>query len=69
MKTQNTIFFQPLGATQLGQLVKEVKETVAAATPAIQHKTAFGIVDLWNLDRSRRNRITRRHTGMTSVLL
>jgi hypothetical protein len=69
MKTQNTIFFQQLGQTQLGQLVKEVKETVAATVPAIQHKTAFGIVDLWNIDRSRRHRITRRHTGMTSVLL
>jgi hypothetical protein len=69
MKTQNTIFFQQLGGAQLGQLVKEVKETVAITAPAIQHKTAFGIVDLWNLDRSRRHRITRRHTGMTSVLL
>jgi hypothetical protein len=69
MKTQNTFFLQQLGKTQLGQLVKEVKETVAATVPAIQHKTAFGIVDLWNLDRSRRNRITRRHTGLTSTLL
>lgn len=61
MKTQNTIFFQTLGKTQLENLVKEVKETVATGTPVINQKTAFGLVDLWNMERSRRNRIARRH--------
>lgn len=61
MKTQNTSFFQNLGKTQLENLVKEVKETVATGIPAINHKTAFGVVDLWNLERTRRNRIVRRH--------
>ena len=61
MKTQNNHFFQTLGQTQLENLVKEVKETVATHVPAIHQKNAFGVVDLWNLERTRRNRIARRH--------
>ena len=61
MKTQNTTFFQALGKTQLENLVKEVKETVATNVAHVNHKTAFGVVDLWNLERNRRNRIVRRH--------
>jgi hypothetical protein len=61
MKTQNTNFFQALGQTQMNNLVKEVKETVATGMPYIQTKTAFGVVDLWNLERSRKNRVVRRH--------
>ncbi|MES2370974.1 MAG: hypothetical protein V4557_00240 [Bacteroidota bacterium] len=61
MKTQNTNFFQALGQTQLENLVKEVKETVATNAPHINQKNAFGVVDLWNLERTRRNRIARRH--------
>jgi hypothetical protein len=61
MKTQNNTFFKALGAAQLQTLVKEVKETVATGIPAIQHKTAFGVVDLWNLERTRKHRIARRH--------
>ena len=60
MKTQNTNFLQTLGKTQLENLVKEVKETVATV-PVINHKNAFGVVDLWNLERTRRHRIARRH--------
>ena len=61
MKTQNTNFFQALGTEQLNNLVKEVKETVAHNVPQVNQKTAFGVVDLWNLDRSRRSRMVRRH--------
>ncbi len=61
MKTQNTTFFQNLGKSQLENLVKEVKETVATTAPKVNHKTAFGVVDLWNLERARKNRIVRRH--------
>ncbi len=61
MKTQNNTFFQTLGTTQLNNLVKEVKETVATNIPTVNHKTAFGVADLWNLERSRRTRIVRRH--------
>jgi hypothetical protein len=60
MKTQNTNFYQALGKEQLDNLVKEVKETVANV-PAINHKTAFGIVDLWNLERMSKKRVARRH--------
>lgn len=61
---QNTTFFQTLGTTQLNNLVKEVKETVAVGMPVINQKTAFGIVDLWNLERIRRTRIVRRHLAL-----
>ena len=61
MKTQNTTFFQTLGKIQLENLVKEVKETVATGTTAINHKNAFGVVDLWKLERNRSNRMVRRH--------
>jgi protein-arginine kinase len=61
MKTQNTNFFQALGKEQLENLVKEVKETVATNVPHVNQKTAFGVVDLWNLERSRRTRMVRRH--------
>jgi protein-arginine kinase len=61
MKTQNNTFFQTLGKAQLDNLVKEVKETVATGIPHVNQKTAFGVVDLWNLERSRRSRMVRRH--------
>ena len=61
MKTQNTNFFQALSTEQLNNLVKEVKETVAHNVPQVNQKTAFGVVDLWNLERSRRSRMVRRH--------
>jgi hypothetical protein len=61
MKTQNTTFFQTLGQTQLNNLVKEVKETVAINVAQVNQKNAFGVVDLWNLERTRRTRTARRH--------
>jgi hypothetical protein len=61
MKTENRTFFQALGKTQMENLVKEVKETIAVDAPAMNHKTAFGLADLWNLERNRRTRITRKH--------
>ncbi|NCI48548.1 hypothetical protein GWC95_01345 [Sediminibacterium roseum] len=61
MKTQNTNFFKALGQAQLDNLVKEVKETVAVNVAQVNQKNAFGVVDLWNLERSRKTRIARRH--------
>ncbi len=61
MKTENRTFFQALGKTQMENLVKEVKETIAVDAPTVNQKTAFGVADLWNLERNRRNRIVRRH--------
>ena len=40
----------------LRQLVKQVKETVATDVDlAKTNKGAFGVVDLWNIRRNRRN--------------
>lgn len=61
MKTQNNFFFQALGENQLNNLVKEVKETVATNVAQVNSKSSFGMVDLWNLERSRKTRIVRRH--------
>ena len=61
MKTENRTFFQTLGKTQLENLVKEVKETIAVDAPSVNYKTTFCAADLWNLERSRRTRIVRRH--------
>lgn len=60
MKTENKIFFQELGKSQIENLVKEVKETMATDMPLINNKTAFTLVDLWNLERNRKKRIVRR---------
>ena len=61
MKTQHTNFYQSLGKEQLDNLVREVKETVATNHPVVNRKTAFGVVDLWHLERSRRTRTLRKH--------
>lgn len=61
MKTQNTNFLQTLGKTEIDNLMKEVKETVAVKVPVINRKTAFGIVDLWNLERNKKARTARKH--------
>ena len=61
MKTQDNNFFQALGQTQLENLVKEVKETVATNLNGINNKPTFGVVDLWNIERAKRNRVVRRN--------
>lgn len=61
MKTQDNNFFQVLGQTQLENLVKEVKETVANNVNGINNKPSFGVVDLWNIERAKRNRVVRKH--------
>ena len=61
MKTQNTNFLQQLGQEQLNNLVKEVKETVATTMSLQNNKNVFGAVDYYKIQRSRRNRIVRRH--------
>ena len=61
MKTQITNFYQTLEQTQLENLVAQVNETVATGIPVLNNKQAFGVVDLWNLERTRRSRLVRRH--------
>lgn len=69
MKTQHSDVYQPLNREHMDNLVKEVKETIATNAPAIQHRNAFGVVELWHMAGSRRNRIARRHTGLHTNLL
>ena len=44
MKTENRTFFQTLGKTQLENLVKEVKETIAVDAPSVNYKTTFLVI-------------------------
>ena len=50
-----------IGDTQRKKINKEVKETVAVNVAQVNQKNAFGVVDLWNLERTRRTRVARRH--------
>ena len=52
-------------ANQLKQLVSEVKETVATGLVQVNktkrnNTTSFGVVDLWNIQRSARTMASRR---------
>lgn len=59
MKTQNTNLLIQLNKTELTNLTQEVKETVATENLVIT-KT-FSSADLWNIQRTRRSRVVRRH--------
>lgn len=59
MKTQNTNLLIQLNKTELTNLTQEVKETVATENLVIT-KT-FSSADLWNIQRTRRSRVIRRH--------
>lgn len=59
MKTQNTNLLIQLNKTELTNLTQEVKETVATENLVIA-KT-FSSADLWNIQRTRRSRVIRRH--------
>ena len=61
MKTENRTFFQTLGKTQLENLVKEVKETIADVS---KHKSSkpFSTADLWDIQRRKKVTNLRRYT-------
>ena len=59
MKTQNTNILVQLNKIELSTLTQEVKETVATENLIIT-KT-FISADLWNIQRTRRSRVIRRH--------
>lgn len=59
MKTQNTNILVQLNKIELSTLTQEVKETVATENHIIT-KT-FISADLWNIQRTRRSRVIRRH--------
>lgn len=51
MKTQSN-FLVNLTKTEMTQLTKEVKETLASN--CAEHKTIFSAADLWNIQKTRR---------------
>ncbi len=58
MKTQNTNLLTELDRTEINNLTKQVKETVA--TNVATHKPVFSAADLWNIQRTNRPRTQRR---------
>ena len=52
MKMQNTNLFIWLDKNELSQLTTQVKETLAQN--CTYHKTVFGAVDLWNIQKMKR---------------
>ncbi|MDE3236601.1 MAG: hypothetical protein KGO81_11650 [Bacteroidota bacterium] len=61
MKTQVNILFTKLDKKALDNLTMEVKETVATPEATAQHVTVFSSADLWNIQKMRRVRSSRRY--------
>jgi hypothetical protein len=60
MKTQKTNILTKLDSTEMVNLTKEVKESVATDYQSMNR--VFSSADLWNIQRTiRRTRISRRH--------
>jgi hypothetical protein len=59
MRTDNTNLLASISNDHINQLVKEVKETVAADATLENGKT-FSAADLWRIQKNRRARVQRR---------
>lgn len=59
MKTQTTLFAK-LETSEVENLVKEVKETVAVDQPANHNKPFLTAADFWNIQKMTRPRVGRR---------
>jgi len=53
MKTTKELPGMQLGKEELEKITKEVKETLAFGYQ--QHRPVFGAVDLWNIQRHKKN--------------
>jgi hypothetical protein len=60
MRTENTILFASISNDHINQMVKEVKETVAADMSPENSKPVFSAADLWRIQKNRRMRVQRR---------
>ncbi|MBS1628111.1 MAG: hypothetical protein JSR09_05300 [Bacteroidetes bacterium] len=59
MKTQHTNLLNKLNVTELSELTEVTKETIA--TEIKNHSKVFSCADLWNIQRSAKARVLRRH--------
>jgi hypothetical protein len=61
MKTNTHQPIQKMAREELQQLCIEVKETLATGADLKNLKHHFGVADLWNIQRTTRYRVQRRH--------
>ncbi|MBS1639589.1 MAG: hypothetical protein JSR12_05990 [Bacteroidetes bacterium] len=59
MKTQNTNFLNKLNVPEISELTEVTAETLA--TEIKNHNKIFSCADLWNIQRSAKARVLRRH--------
>ncbi len=57
MRTQSTTLFTALSETMVKNLTTQVKETLAIG---FHSNKTFSTADLWNIQRQRKNMVTRR---------
>ena len=60
MRTEFISLFAELNASELENLTREVKETVAITVPAENAKPVFTATNLWNIHNMKRTRLPRR---------
>ncbi len=58
MKTQMQSLFTTISKTELNELTKEVRETIATEAEGLQK--VFGATDLWNIQRKKNRASLRR---------
>ncbi len=61
MRTQLTSLFTTLNTTELENLTREIKETVATGIQVRNVKPVFTAANLWNIHNMRRERTSRRY--------
>jgi hypothetical protein len=61
MRNEFINLFAEINATELENLTREIKETVATEVHVQNTKPAFTAADLWNIHNMRRTRVSRRN--------
>jgi hypothetical protein len=61
MRTEFINLFAEINATELENLTREIKETVAIEMHVENEKPVFTAADLWNIHNMKRTRATRRN--------
>ena len=61
MRTEFINLFAEINATELENLTREIKETVATEIHVENAKPVFTAADLWNIHNMKRTRVSRRN--------
>jgi hypothetical protein len=57
-----TMGINPISKSDLTELLKETKETVATDVKVDDNQRSFGVVDLWNVQKRQRTSISMRRS-------